>query len=134
MKVRVLQQSNNAAFLAHWLNSKSEPCLDIVEKVWHASLPSNPGHEAAKKQGDGWSGVLSIEFVSLHHARLVTSNLELFVNATSLGGCESLIEWRAAVDSKISPCLCRLSIGLEDHYDLQSDLRACFIKVRNTDA
>jgi cystathionine gamma-synthase len=129
LKVRVVQQSQSAAFLAHWLHSKSEPCLSIVAKVWHASLPDHPGHEASKRQGNGWSGVLAIEFTSLHHARLICSNLELFDNATSLGGCESLIEWRAAVDPKISPTLCRVNIGLEAVEDLQSDLRQGFLKV-----
>jgi cystathionine gamma-synthase len=129
LTVRVVQQSNNASFLANWLDSKSEPCLDIVAKVWHASLPDHPGHEACKRQGSGWSGVLAIEFVSLHHARLICSNLEYFDNATSLGGCESLIEWRAAVDPKISPSLCRLNIGLEDVEDLQLDLRKGFLIV-----
>lgn len=61
LKVRVMQQSQTAAFLSHWLISKTEPCLDIIAKVWHASLPDHPGHEAAKRQGKGWSGVLSIE-------------------------------------------------------------------------
>ena len=130
LTVRVTQQSNNAAFLANWLNSKVEPCLDIVQKVWHASLKEHPGHEASKRQGNGWSGVLSIDFQTPHQARLICSHLKYFDNATSLGGCESLIEWRAAVDPKISPTLCRLNIGLEDVQDLQDDLRQGFLKVQ----
>jgi cystathionine gamma-synthase len=39
-----------------------------------------------------------------------------------LGGCESLIEWRAGIDSSVHPGLCRLSIGLEDVEDLKNDL------------
>jgi cystathionine gamma-synthase len=129
LKVRVQCQSDSAAFLANWLQSKSEPCLDIVETVWHASLPEHQGHQVSKKQGSGWSGVLSISFKSLHHARLICNNLKLLDNATSLGGVESLIEWRAAVDPKISPKLCRISIGLEDRIDLQNDFRQGFLKV-----
>ncbi|KAI8930259.1 Cys/Met metabolism PLP-dependent enzyme-domain-containing protein [Entophlyctis helioformis] len=133
-KLRVMRQSDTAARLAHWLNSRitgssDEEPLKVVERVWHASLPSNPGHEAAKRQGEGWSGVLSVEFVSLHHARLICNNLAYFDNATSLGGCESLIEWRSVSDPKISPKLCRISIGLEDFEDLRNDFRRGFLAV-----
>ncbi|KAJ3271881.1 hypothetical protein HDV01_006166 [Terramyces sp. JEL0728] len=129
LKVRVMQQSETAARLAQWLSSKSEPCLDVVGKVWHASLPAHPGHEAAKRQGKGWACVLSVEFKTLHHARLICSNLRLVANATSLGGVESLIEWRTLQDPKISPTLCRVSIGLEDFEDLQADFRSTFLHV-----
>jgi cystathionine gamma-synthase len=50
----------------------------------------------------------------------------LFTNATSLGGCESLIEHRASVEgaNPISPQnLLRLSVGLEHADDLVDDLR-----------
>lgn len=62
LKIRVMQQSETAVKLVQWLVSKSEPCLKIVQKVWHASLPNHPGHEAHKRQGNGgWSGVFSID-------------------------------------------------------------------------
>ncbi|KAJ3259943.1 hypothetical protein HK103_001453 [Boothiomyces macroporosus] len=124
-----MQQSETAAKLAAWLSSKSEPCLDVVDKVWHASLPTHPGHDAAKRQGNGWSCVLSVEFKTLHHARLICTHLKLVANATSLGGVESLIEWRTLQDPKISPTLCRVSIGLEDFADLQEDFRTTFLQV-----
>ena len=129
LKLRVTQQSETAAFLAAWLQSNTEQCLAIVTKVWHASLPSHPGHEIAKRDCSGWSGVLSVELETPEYARLLVTNLELFSNATSLGvnlineGCESLIEWRSAVDSKVSRNLCRISVGLESKEDLRADLR-----------
>ncbi|KNC99947.1 uncharacterized protein SPPG_05320 [Spizellomyces punctatus DAOM BR117] len=129
LTVRVTQQSRSATEIARWLDARDEPATQIVDKVWHGSLPKQPGHDAGKKQGEGWSGVLSIEFKSLHHARLIGSHLRLVVNATSLGGCESALEWRAVVDDKITPRLVRLSIGLEDVEDLKEDLRRGFLKV-----
>ncbi|MEP6881069.1 MAG: PLP-dependent transferase, partial [Dokdonella sp.] len=51
--------------------------------------------------------------------------LKVFTNATSLGGCESLIEHRASVEGAkpVSPDnLLRLSIGLEHQDDLIADL------------
>ncbi|KAI8908920.1 Cys/Met metabolism PLP-dependent enzyme-domain-containing protein [Gorgonomyces haynaldii] len=129
LKVRVMQQSKNAADLAQWLSSKSEKCLDVVDSIHHASLPGHEGHEAAKKQGDGWSGVLSIQFKTMNQAKDVCSRLKLFDNATSLGGCESLIEWRAAVDKTVHPALCRVNVGLEDIEDLKADLRQAFLSL-----
>ncbi|TPX66130.1 hypothetical protein SpCBS45565_g04623 [Spizellomyces sp. 'palustris'] len=129
LTVRVTQQSRSATEIARWLDARDEPATQIVDKVWHGSLSHQPGHDAGKKQGGGWSGVLSIEFKSLHHARLIGSHLRLVVNATSLGGCESALEWRAVCDDKITPRLVRLSIGLEDVEDLKEDLRRGFLKV-----
>ncbi len=43
--------------------------------------------------------------------------------ATSLGGVESLIEYRRQSDRNADPRLLRLSIGVEELEDLKSDLR-----------
>jgi cystathionine gamma-synthase len=54
-----------------------------------------------------------------------TSRVKLFVNATSLGGVESLIEHRASNEGKASNApqnLLRLSVGLEHPDDLIEDL------------
>ena len=48
--------------------------------------------------------------------------MTLFRSATSLGGVESLAEWRRKYDDAVSPLLVRLSIGLEDPDDLICDL------------
>jgi cystathionine gamma-synthase len=55
----------------------------------------------------------------------VASLVKLFVNATSLGGVESLIEHRGSSEGKASNApqnLLRLSIGLEHPDDLIEDL------------
>jgi cystathionine gamma-synthase len=124
-----LQQSESAFKIVEWLTSKSEPCLDIVNKVWHASLPLHPGHEAMKRQGCGWSGVFSMDLCTPNQARLLCSNTQIFINATSLGGVESKVEWRAAVDSKIDPTLVRVNVGLEDFEDLIDDFRQAFLEI-----
>ena len=56
----------------------------------------------------------------------VAGRLQLITNATSLGGCESLIEHRASVEGAVpfSPeNLLRFSVGLENVEDLLDDLR-----------
>ena len=55
----------------------------------------------------------------------VASRVKLFLNATSLGGTESLIEHRASSEGEYSttqPNLLRLSVGLEHPDDLIGDL------------
>ncbi|MCZ6705002.1 MAG: PLP-dependent transferase, partial [Bacteroidetes bacterium] len=57
--------------------------------------------------------------------------VEIFTRATSLGGTESLIEHRASIEgpeTKTSPSLLRLSIGLEHPEDLIEDLERSLIK------
>lgn len=124
--LRIHRQSSTAQQLAHWLSSDSEPCLQVIHKVWHTSLKGCKGHEAALKQGEGWTGVISIELHSPLFAKHLPRHLEFFRHATSLGGVESLIEWRYLSDQKVPPTLCRLSIGLEAFEDLKEDLRKGF--------
>lgn len=59
------------------------------------------------------------------------SQLRLFGDATSLGGVESLVEWRRKYDESISPLLLRMSIGLESHIDLQDDLQQAILSTRS---
>jgi hypothetical protein len=62
-------------------------------------------------------------------AKSLPSLLHLFAHATSLGGVESLIEWRAMSDESVSPMLLRVSVGCENVEDLQSDLKQAFEKL-----
>ena len=54
----------------------------------------------------------------------VAGKLRIFTNATSLGGCESLVEHRASVEGpnpRSPQNLLRVSAGLEDAEDLAAD-------------
>jgi cystathionine beta-lyase/cystathionine gamma-synthase len=55
-------------------------------------------------------------------AKRLPSRLRLFDHATSLGGVESLIEWRAMTDPKVDKALLRVSVGVEGFEDLRDDL------------
>ena len=98
-----------------------------IERVNFPGLPSHPGHAIAARQMSGSGAMLSIELAGGREAALaVAGNLRLFHNATSLGGCESLVEHRASVEGSqpTSPQnLLRLSVGLEHVDDLVADLR-----------
>jgi cystathionine gamma-synthase len=75
----------------------------------------------------GGPPTFSIEVVNEQAARELPSNLKYFHHATSLGGVESLVEWRAMSDTNVPETLLRLSIGLDDTEDLIRDLHAALV-------
>jgi cystathionine gamma-synthase len=74
-----------------------------------------------------FGGMMSFQVRGGREAALAfAGRLQLITNATSLGGCESLIEHRASVEGPrpFSPQnLLRFSVGLENLEDLREDLR-----------
>jgi len=97
-----------------------------VDMVNYPGLPSHPGHEIASRQMKEFGGMLSfLVRGSEENAIQLARATELFTDATSLGGTESLIEHRASMEGEGSPTprtLLRVSVGLEDARDLISDL------------
>ena len=98
-----------------------------VLEVLYPGLPSHPGHDVAVRQMEGGFGMI----VSLRlrggfrAAQELPRTLELFQDATSLGGVESLAEHRSPVEGEGTPVpddLVRLSVGIEDADDLIADL------------
>ena len=97
-----------------------------VEAVHWPGLPGHPNHAIAARQMRDFGGMLSVRIRAGRQAALAfAGKLRLFTNATSLGGCESLIEHRASVEGPhpVSPDnLLRVSVGLEHPDDLIADL------------
>ncbi|MHB8569677.1 MAG: trans-sulfuration enzyme family protein [Metallibacterium sp.] len=97
-----------------------------VTHVHYPGLPTHPGHAVAAQQMRDFGGMVSFELGGGRDAALACAGrLELFINATSLGGCESLVEHRASIEGPepTSPQgLLRLSVGLEHPDDLVGDL------------
>jgi cystathionine gamma-synthase len=97
-----------------------------VDRVNYPGLASHEGHAIAARQMSDFGAMLSIELRGGREATLaVAGKLRLFTNATSLGGCESLVEHRASVEGPdpVSPQnLLRISVGLEHVDDLIADL------------
>ena len=118
---RVEKQSSNALAIARFLEAHP-----AVEAVHYPGLPSQRGHEIAKRQMSAFGGMLSFRVRGGRDAALRTaSRLKVFINATSLGGTESLIEHRASSEGPSSPTpqnLLRVSVGLEHPDDLVEDL------------
>lgn len=97
-----------------------------VEKVYYPGLKSHSGHDIAASQMSGFGGMVSFTVKGgAEDADRVVSKLKYFINATSLGGVESLIERRAAVEGPNTltpPNLLRVSVGLEHTDDLLEDM------------
>jgi cystathionine gamma-synthase len=70
--------------------------------------------------------VFSIYMQTATQARCLPSKLRLFDHATSLGGVESLIEWRRMSDASVDERLLRVSVGVENWEDLKADFLAAF--------
>ncbi|WPK24805.1 hypothetical protein PUMCH_002096 [Australozyma saopauloensis] len=118
-ELRVKAQSASAEIIAKHLQEKKESLPKLLE-VHHSSLQSE-AFVAAQLKGIH-SPTFSIIVDSAETARLLPSKLKYFYHATSLGGAESLIEWRCMSDVTAPPGLLRISVGLENVDDLIGDL------------
>ncbi|KAF8463165.1 pyridoxal phosphate-dependent transferase [Kalaharituber pfeilii] len=125
--LRVTRASASAANLVKWLHSltSSDPNCPI-EKVHHASIQhlddSSVTEWLSNQMPNGYGPVFAITMRNPWMARHLPSKLTLFHHATSLGGVESLIEWRAMSDARADERLLRVSVGCEDWSDLKADL------------
>ena len=77
----------------------------------------------------GYGGCFALELASEQAARSLPAALRLFRDATSLGGVESLIEWRRKYDDAVSPLLLRCRVGLEEVEHLKEDLKRAIVAV-----
>jgi cystathionine gamma-lyase len=129
LHLRMKAHCESALELATWL--EKHPAM---ERVIYPGLKSHPQHALAKRQMDGFGGIITIEVKGgLKKARRMLERCKLFALAESLGGVESLIEHPAtmthasipAVNRKrlgISDGLVRLSVGVENIADLRAEL------------
>ena len=124
LPARMAMHCANARKVAEFLAAHS-----AIERVNWPGLPTHPGHAIAKHQMRDFGAMLSVELRSGYDAALALARgTKIFTNATSLGGCESLIEHRASSEGAHThspPGLVRLSVGLEDADDLIEDLAHC---------
>lgn len=121
LPLRVRAQADSAARVARHL--EQHPAVEVVH---YPGLERHPGYEVAKKQMSAFGGMLSFQVKGGREAAMrVAAGVRIFTRATSLGGCESLIEHRASVEgpaSKTPANLLRVSVGLENAEDLIADL------------
>jgi len=130
LAIRMERHCASALELARWLETQPK-----VNKVYYPGLESHPQHALAKRQMNGFGGIISIDLkTDLPGARRFLERCEVFTLAESLGGVESLIEHPALMThATIPPAtrarlgigdgLIRLSVGIEDVGDLRQDLQ-----------
>lgn len=134
--LRMRQHEANARRMAAYL----EECARVTHVYWPGA-PSHPQHDLAKRQMTNFSGMLSFRAERPDElARALSSGLQLFSYAVSLGHTRSLIfyipsedilrssfawsnESRAAYRGWAGEGLFRVSAGIEDPDDLIADLR-----------
>ena len=129
LHLRMKGHCDNAGQVAAWLEQQPQ-----VEKVYYPGLKTHSQHELARRQQSGFGGIVSFIVRGGQQAawRLIDAT-RLFSITANLGDTRSTIthpgttthhrltdEQRAAAG--ISPGLIRLSVGLEDVADLQTDL------------
>jgi cystathionine gamma-lyase len=129
LHLRMRAHCDNALAIAQHLESHP-----AIEKVLYPGLPSHPQHALAKRQMQGFGGIVSVYVKGgLEAARRFCERTELFTLAESLGGVESLVNHPAIMTHASIPPerraqlgvadnLVRLSVGVEDVSDLVGDL------------
>ncbi|KAK5165853.1 uncharacterized protein LTR77_008776 [Saxophila tyrrhenica] len=135
LELRVGRQSGNAGRVVGWLDGCLNPkdgsedskiVKEVVQKVEHASLQKDDMSWLKEQMPNGFGPVFSVWMQTPEFAKRLPSKLELFHHATSLGGVESLIEWRRMSDQGVDERLCRVSVGVENWEDLRDDLMRAF--------
>ncbi len=129
LALRMERHNANGQALAKWLEDHAK-----VRRVLYPGLPSHPDYEAAKRQMQGFGGVVTFELdTDLEGAKRFIDSLELPYQAPSLGGVESLVElpitmsyWDIPPAERlamgITDSLVRFSTGVEDIEDLLRDI------------
>ena len=129
LHLRMERHNFNAQFVAQFLESHPK-----VSRVAYPGLPSDPGHNIAKEQMKGFSGMISFELEGgLSAGKHLMNNVQLCFLAESLGAVETMITHPATMTHADVPAndrhargltdgLVRLSVGIEDKQDIIDDL------------
>lgn len=136
LPLRVARQSESALTLATFLEAHP-----AVERVHYAGLPAFPQHELAKRQLDGFGGMMAVEIAGGREGgERFMDGLLLVARATSLGGVETVVHHPASTSHRaypperlaeigISPGLVRVSVGCEDADDIVADFARALASV-----
>ena len=127
LELRIKKQNENGLKIARFL----EQCR-AVSRVYYPGLPSHPDHDIARRQMDGFGGVVSFEMEGdMDRAGRFIDRLRLPYIGPTLGGVESIIQQPALFvspdpqkrrDSGMSDNLVRYALGIEDADDILADL------------
>ena len=130
LHIRMQRHCENGEAIANYLRTHPN-----VKQVFWPGFEDHPNHEIAKKQMNGFGGMISFSQKedTLEKAEAILRKFKLFSLAESLGGVESLVGYPASMTHASIPkekrivagltdSLIRLSVGIEDIEDLIADL------------
>jgi cystathionine beta-lyase/cystathionine gamma-synthase len=128
LPLRMRQHDATGREVAAWLGLQPK-----VKQIYYPGLRTHPQHDLARRQMQGFGGMIAIELGDVTLARRVVERTRVFALAESLGGVESLIGHPASMTHAAVPpalrqamgltdSLIRLSCGVEDPEDLVADL------------
>jgi cystathionine beta-lyase/cystathionine gamma-synthase len=127
--IRMARHNDTALKLARWLETRRG-----VTRVFYPGLETHPDHEIARRQMTGFGGMICLEVAGGYAAACrAYDRLKLIRRAASLGGTESLVSLPVLTSqygltdeqlaaAGVTRSMLRLSVGLEDLYDLRQDL------------
>ena len=130
---RMEYHQRGAMAVAQWLTKQSQ-----VARVYYPGLPDHPQYALAKRQMQGFGGMLSFDVRGGRGvAEKVMTSCKLFQMAESLGGVESLIEHPDTMShmsmdeasrraAGITENTLRVSVGIEHPDDLIADFGQAF--------
>jgi methionine-gamma-lyase len=136
LHIRMERHAENALKVADFLESNP-----AVEWVRYPGLLSHPQHEVAKKQMNGYGGMLSFGIKGgIEAGSKLMNSVRLCSLAVSLGATDTLIQHPASMTHACVPKdvrgkvgitdeLVRLSIGIEDAEDIIADLEQALEKI-----
>lgn len=128
LHVRMEYHCESASKIADFLNGHSK-----VKEVLFPGLKGHAGHAIAKKQMEGFGGMVSFRLANSNACKKFMNKLKLCKIGVSLGDTETIVLHSASMlhpelsDSAcrktgIDPTLIRISTGLEDEEDVIEDI------------
>ena len=135
LALRMERHNDNASALADTLSHHPK-----VRAVFYPGLESHQNHEIAKRQMQGFGGMIGFDIGTAEAAKTLVNNLEVCTFATSLGGVETLVQPVALMThASLSPeeraaagvpeGMIRLSVGVEDVKDIENDILQALDKI-----
>lgn len=131
LHLRMKAHNENAARVADYLAAHPK-----IEKVYYPGLITHKNHQIAKRQMNGFGGMVSFSLKSnsIEEAFGFFERIKIFSLAESLGGVESMVNHPASMTHASIPkeerekaglkdTLLRLSVGIEDIEDIIDDLK-----------
>lgn len=109
LALRMERHNENGLKVAQSLSSHPK-----VKAVYYPGLPTHHQHELAKKQMNGFGGMIAFDVGGVEEGRRLVNNLKLCALAVSLGDVATLIQHSASMTHASVPRTQRLAVGITD--------------------